>query len=306
MIMTNLDMNKCYVGLDEVDKVYLGSEQVYPTAGPSGYASMYLTVEIISASTATNTKRFPISNSGLSYSVNDGPWTQAPSTATINSPLLLTVYPGDIIRFKGIGAGKSAFQNSSGNIPLYDVYGNILSLEYGDNFVGQTGFTTNYRPFYSAFRINSSSSSIGGVRSAEHLVLPPIVVEDCYRSCFHGNHHMEVGPELPAKTPAVGCYFYMFGDCYSLTASPVIQLESLASGSCCRMLQYCSGLTEITCLAQSGIDQDDSTTNWVLQRAGSPLGQGTFYKHPNATWPSGDNGVPHGWTVQNYVEPNNS
>ena len=300
--MTNLEINKCYVGLDQVDKVYLGSEQVYPT-GPTGYASMYLTVEIISASTATNTKRFPISNSGLSYSVNDGPWTQAPSTATTSNPLWLTVSPGDIIRFKGIGAGKSAFQCSNQNIPLYDVYGNILSLEYGDNFVGQTGFTTNYRPFYSAFRNNGyRNASVGGVRSAEHLVLPPIVVEDCYRSCFHGNHLMEVGPELPAKTPAVGCYFFMFGDCFSLTSSPVIQLESLASGSCYQMLQYCSGLTEITCLAQSGIDQYDSTTNWVQQVAST----GTFYKHPNATWPSGNNGVPNRWTVQDYVEPNNS
>lgn len=295
---TNLDIVSAYVGSQDVSKIYQGDEQIYPTAGPADpYASMYLTAEIISGNT------FYISRPDISYSVNDGPWTQTPSTATSGRPFNLTVSPGDKIRFKGNQAGAQAFQHSANGGAYYDIYGNILSLEYGDNFVGQTTFLTTRRPFYSCFRYNGPFyQNEREVRSAEHLVLPPTVVEDCYRSCFHGNHFMTVGPELPAKTPAVGCYFFMFGNCYNLTGSPVIHLESLASGSCYQMLQFCSGLTEITCLAQSGIDQDDSTTNWVQQNTGSPLGQGTFYKHQNATWPTGNNGIPNGWNIIDYQQ----
>ena len=302
--MTNLDIQKAYLGLDEVDKVYLGSEQVYPT-GPTGYASMYLTAEILSGGVLT------ISNSGVSYSVNDGPWTQVPSTTSTGSSRTykLSVNSGDKIRFKGNQAGAYAFYynesrvNQLSALCFYDIYGNILSLEYGDNFEGQTGFLTTYRPVYSAFRLGglpSAKLSDKGIRSAEHLVLPPTVVEACYRSCFHGNINMVTAPELPAKVPAADCYNYMFGECFSLTATPVVQLESLASASCYQMFRYDSGLTEITCLAQSGINQDNSTYAWISGVAAN----GTFYKHPNATWPSGNNGIPTGWTVQDYVAPN--
>lgn len=291
--MTNTDIQAAYMGTDLVSKVYLGDEVIWG-GETNPYASMYLTAEIVCGGT------FTISNPAVYYSVNDGPWTQAARASTSSTLGNITVSAGDKIRFKGNQAGKEAFkwQNGAGtsNLCFYDIYGNILSLEYGDNFEGQTGFITSSRPFYGTFRNTIGPGSIYthfGIRDAKNLVLPPSVVTDCYRSCFHGNINMISMPELPAKTPATGCYFFMFGHCYSLTSSPVIQLESLVSGSCYQMLQHCSGLTEITCLAQSGIDQDDSTTNWVQNVAGN----GTFYKHPNATWPSGNNGIPTGWTV---------
>ena len=102
-------------------------------------------------------------------------------------------------------------------------------------------------------------------------------------------------PKLPAKTPATGCYFFMFGYCKSIVTPMNVQLESLTSGCCSQMLEGCTGLTEITCLAQSGINTDNSTTDWVARFTGTG---GTFYKHPNAVWPTGVNGIPEGWTVQ--------
>ena len=294
--MTNTDIQAGYMGTDLVSKVYLGDEVIWG-GETNPYASMYLTAEIVCGGT------FTISNSAVYYSVNDGPWTQATGASTSSTIGNITVSAGDKIRFKGNQAGKEAFkwQNRTvtSGLCFYDIYGNILSLEYGDNFEGQTGFITSSRPFYSTFRntmLPGSGTYHTGIRDAKNLVLPPSVVTDCYRSCFHGNINMISMPELPAKTPATGCYFFMFGNCESLTSSSVIQLESLASGSCCQMFQYCGKLAEITCLAQSGIDQNDSTTNWVQQYV-SGLRQGTFYKHPNATWPTGNNGIPTGWTV---------
>jgi hypothetical protein len=32
---------------------------------------------------------------------------------------------------------------------------------------------------------------------------------------------------------------------------------------------------------------------------------GTFYKAPGATWSTGPDGIPDGWTVVDYVAPNN-
>ena len=61
------------------------------------------------------------------------------------------------------------------------------------------------------------------------------------------------------------------------------------------MFTDCSSLTYIKCLATSGINTSSSTTNWT-----SGIGYGgTFVKAQSATWPSGVNGIPSSWTIQN-------
>lgn len=60
------------------------------------------------------------------------------------------------------------------------------------------------------------------------------------------------------------------------------------------MFYNCSRLSYIKCLAITRINENNSTTNWVSGVAST----GTFIKDPNAVWPSGNNGIPAGWTVQ--------
>jgi len=60
------------------------------------------------------------------------------------------------------------------------------------------------------------------------------------------------------------------------------------------MFYNCSNLNYIKCLAISGINSNNSTTDWVSGVASS----GTFIKVPNATWPIGNNGIPTNWEIQ--------
>ena len=333
MNIGDLSITNFYVGDIQADKICLGAEQVWPNTPPGpDYASMYLTLEI------TKSGYVCIANSGVTYSVNDGPWTQVPSTTSSeqNMEYALAAYQGDVIRFKGIQATQNAFSSykaNSGhtgqNQAAYNVYGNILSLDYGDDFIGKTGFTTNYRPCYNTFRLyDPTQTHNSGVISAENLILPPTVVEGCYRSMFCCNGSLVKAPALPATTLATGCYFNMFGFCTSLTEAPELPATTLANECYTEMFQSCRNLTSapelpaltlvsscytkmfydcyslnyIKCLATNPSSQTGSanpyTSRWV-ENAGD--GTGTFVKHPNATWPSGDSGKPHGWTVQDAV-----
>jgi len=61
------------------------------------------------------------------------------------------------------------------------------------------------------------------------------------------------------------------------------------------MFNNCKKLATVTCLATSGINQDNSTTYW-LQNAGSQAeGTKTFNAVSTANWPSGFNGILEGW-----------
>lgn len=314
MNIGDLSITNFYVGDIQADKICLGAEQVWPNTPPGpDYASMYLTVEIISAGT------FYISNSGISYSLNDGAWTSVPRNTSTGAPYGLSVSSGDKIRFKGNQAAQNAFYSKSATT-LFDVYGNILSLEYGDNFIGQTQFLTTYRPCYGTFR-NQAFTVTGPsfCRSAEHLILPPTVVEGCYRSMFQNNYSLIKAPVLPATTLATGCYFNMFGYCSGLTEAPELPATTLANECYREMFSHCNSLTTapelpapilvsncynimfnvctslnyIKCLA-TDISAQDCLKNWVEMVST----HGTFVKAAAMTsWPAGNSGIPDYWTV---------
>ena len=86
----------------------------------------------------------------------------------------------------------------------------------------------------------------------------------------------------------------MFIGCTSLTSAPELPATTLANYCYASMFYNCSNLSYIKCLATTGINQNNSTTNWVSGVAST----GTFVKNTNATWPTGNNGIPAGWTVQ--------
>ena len=58
------------------------------------------------------------------------------------------------------------------------------------------------------------------------------------------------------------------------------------------MFSNCSSLNNIKCLATS-INADGATRGWMVRVQET----GTFTKDPNATWDTGQDGIPTGWTV---------
>ena len=159
------------------------------------------------------------------------------------------------------------------------------------------------------------------ITDASELVLPNNVAPNCYKQMFSGCTSMVSAPELPANKLSSNCYEGMFNGCTSLTTAPELPATTLANycysemfygcsalttapelpatkltGLCYQFMFYgCSNLNYIKCLAVNGINTNNSTYNWVY---GVPS-SGTFVKASSASWPTGVNGIPSGWTIEN-------
>ena len=131
-------------------------------------------------------------------------------------------------------------------------------------------------------------------------VLNAISVPDqSYRSMFKGCTSLTQAPELPATILGELSYGNMFSNCTSLTQAPELpestNVDAFTKGSYTSMFSNCSNLRSIKCLATS-----IGKYNFRYWLAGVSA-TGTFVKHPNATWPSGNDGIPKGWTVEDAV-----
>ena len=110
-------------------------------------------------------------------------------------------------------------------------------------------------------------------------------------------------PALPVETLAKYCYNGMFAGCSSLTTAPVLPAPTLADFCYVDMFSGCTNLRAVTCLA-TNISAADCTTDWLKDAGTAVTGTKTFYKAASMeNWTTGDNGIPSGWTVEDYVAP---
>ena len=205
------------------------------------------------------------------YSINNGStWNEMNNSVSLSA--------GDKIMFKGIpttclGSAGSSINITNGDNGMiegrFNIEGNIMSLIYGDNFVGQTEFPQYsetvlwYYVFYGLFARQENLISAG------NLILPvTTLVENCYSSMFSECTSLTTAPELPATTLVVGCYESMFYGCTSLNY--------------------------IKCLA-TDISAEFCTDSWMYDVPAS----GTFIKAASMNdWTTGNSGIPSGWTIQ--------
>ena len=138
---------------------------------------------------------------------------------------------GDIVRFKGDNYGSDMIDADYPGIgifvesesPRYEVYGNIMSTLYDDNFIGQTDLGVDY------VFTNLFASCDTGIISAKHLVLPSTqLTERCYGYMFENCTMLEFPPELPAKKLYNECYWCMFYGCESIQTAPNLPATILA------------------------------------------------------------------------------
>ena len=241
------------------------------------YSKKYLTFKITSAGTIN----VP---TGTTYSIDGGEWENTGTTLAVNG--------GKSIRFKGTNG--SYFVNSfGGSTAGFNVEGNIMSLIYGDNFIGQTSLNNSYT-FVNLF------DNCTDLTSAENLILPATTLAgSCYQGMFSGCTSLATAPELPATTLTNNCYQSMFGGCSSLTTAPELPATTLANSCYYQMFYGCRNLNYIKCLATDK-SAYDCTKNWTYNVSTS----GTFVKAAGVTWqidvPSSlyHSGIPSGWTVQ--------
>lgn len=290
----NLDVSSFKVGSADC-RVYLGDTCVYSgdTPTPHDYSQDYFTIRVV--------EDFDIIWGGLplSYSIDGGTtWSEPSDYITLSA-----VTSGSTVMFKG---NVEPIGDSIGKFDVYrngkfEVEGNIMSLLFGDNFVGQTDLTGYNNVFTNMFNVSKTIKTYSLI-SAENLVLPATTLSsDCYCGVFFGCAALVTPPKiLPATTlPShyrYGCYGNMFNGCASLTTAPVLPATTLASNCYQQMFKGCTSLSAITCLA-TDISASNCTTNWVNGVAAS----GTFTKDANMTsWTTGASGIPSGWTVVDY------
>ena len=192
-------------------------------------------------------------------------------------------------------AKTDAWGNNSNNYGNYiqcseqfKVGGNIMSLLYGDTFNGQTEFPSGtFRNFAGLFRNNTN------LVSASNLLLPATTANSsCFGYMFQGCTGLTDTPKLPATTLASGCYREMFDGCTSLTETPELPATTLSQYCYRNMFSDCTNLTKVTTYA-SNISATSCLQDWLSGVSAT----GDFYNLGGATYPSGVNGIPTGWTI---------
>ena len=204
---------------------------------------------------ALESGNFNINLAGVDYSTDGGStWDTTTGATTLN------LSEGDTIQFKRNSLTTAQGMFSGNTAITFNVYGNIMSLLYGDSFVGETTFP-NVNSVFSQLLSNSS------VVYACNLILPPTTLfSGCYQQMFQICGNLLIGPELLPTTLVASCYKKMFSTCPNLSF--------------------------VKCLA-TDISATGSLASWLYGVSAT----GTFVKAAGVTWPSGTSGIPDGWTV---------
>lgn len=248
------------------------------------YSQDYLTLQALESGT------IEFSAGTVDYSTDSGStWN------TLSQGNTISVSQGDEVLFKksvtvpdtytGIGTFTSSCR--------FNVYGNIMSMQEGDNFATATTIA-NYDFYFKRLFAGSK------VVSAANMVLPATTLQNfCYNELFNTATYLTIPPKIfPATALTQDCYSFAFNGCTSLTKSPVLPALTAARASYGWMFQNCTSLSEVSCLA-TDVSAEYATYYWLSNVASS----GTFYKNPNASWSRGTSGIPSGWNVEDYVEP---
>ena len=370
------------LGSNTINALYYGSTLIWQR----DYSKEYLTFEAPHYGETLKIcfiKNSPNISRSIQYSKDKINWTTI-SFNTSDNPTQIELNPSEKIYLKGTNSSYSEASDSGlnscriiveGNVDV-DIYGNIMSLIYGDNFYGQTVLTSDYTFTYLFSKPLSANYFPNNIADAHNLVLPATTLTKscylgmfshcsglsgapkilpattltdycyecmfescarlitppelpattlayecyykmfagctymrttpelpattltvrCYREMFSGCEYIKVAPELPATTLTDGCYYGMFMYCYNITTAPELPATNLENQCYYRMFYECHRLNYIKCLATNKIsDWYGTTQDWTYKVAST----GTFVKNPNMTnWPTGTDGIPSGWTVQ--------
>ena len=295
--MTGFDISTAqgiYLGGNQVQSLYLGSTKIWPTTPTHDYSQDYLTIERINNAQGFEIE-YDIKGTGtLQYSIDGLNWYNFEATHGRN------FFTSNKLLIKGNITPSQGSATSSGSVNLdlkrygsdissVKVYGNPLSIIYGDNFAVQSSLGFN-SAFEYLFKHSTSADSC--LVDASNLYLGFGLSNNCFVGMFSGCSNLINPPELPATTLTSMCYLQMFEGCTSLTTAPELPATTLAYSCYSNMFKDCTSLNYIKCLA-TDISASSCTTDWVSNVAAT----GTFIKDTNTTWSTGVNGIPSGWTV---------
>ena len=295
-----LGAGSLYYGGNEISKAYIGNNLVWEKEEINPFIKEYFTIKSLEDN---NTITFTKFNQNSAYITADKPikyskdlttWSDISFVTDNSSQIVLN--SGEKLYLKGTNSayGETLYYNlylstaniqSSGNI---DVMGNIMSLIYGDNFIGSNTISAT-QTFTALFKGNNK------LVNAKDLILPSMsLTKDCYRVMFYRCTSLVTAPELPATTLALTCYKSMFYRCTSLVTAPELPATYLANYCYDYMFYNCTSLNYVKAMFISGTNYTMNTDHWLNGVSAT----GTFVKNSEATWSNIEWGIPSGWTVQ--------
>ena len=319
-MITNSDniARKPYLGSTEIAEVWLGNVLIYPE-NTVDYSKQYLTFEVVEGGTIEFEATDESVSKTISYSLDNGKtWTDLTSSTSYQS-MGGTLSVGDKMLVKGINdtyaSNDLGYYNHFISTAKINVYGNIMSLISGDNFVDNKTLT-QINTFYCLFSNNSK------LLSAKNLILPSTTLTNyCYSHMFYNCTNFTTAPKLlPATTLANYCYYGMFTDCTRLTSAPELPATKLASSCYSNMFENCYSLVnapelpatelESNCYSYMFINcrslnyikamfKNTPNTSYTYNWVDGVASTGTFVKNATATWNiTGVNGIPSGWVIK--------
>ena len=195
------------------------------------YSTIHLTLTAYESSTVfTFTPHDRSQGDSFEYSTDSGnTWNQS-GVYTLDSPFTITT--SGSVRLRST-SWRSYIRSSARCL----VRGNVMSLIYGDDFVGQTTLKTDYQ-FQNLF----DNEDIGDI-----YLSATTLTDHCYEGMFGECRFINNIPELPATTLTPYCYQWMF-EGSNITSTPVLPATTLAEGCYQEMFRSCKSLVNFPTL----------------------------------------------------------
>ena len=185
----------------------MGLGTLWASGTKDGYENAYLTIESLSNNNTISLQIPPeitfAEMTSVSHSIDGTNWTTVPINSTEQN-ISVVLNQGEKAYFKGLGNQCSLADGTKhlrfNSTERYIVYGNAMSLLYGDDFALHTEFPEGS---------NSNFDALFGygyhLVSAENLILPATTMTDyCYWGMFYHCESLTAAPALPeeAMNPA--------------------------------------------------------------------------------------------------------
>lgn len=288
----------------------------------------YFTIESLEDNNIIQIKNVGVASDTLYYSTNSGEtWNIFyNSKGTTKDITTLNTEEKVIIKCNAVNNRLATAWNNYNSFrgsKKFKVYGNSMSLLWGDNFITHPEFKTSSTHNLCGLFYESTN-----LIDASDLILPALtLMESCYNGMFRGCSNLVNGPKLlPALDVPKDGYSSMFEGCVKLIEGPEIDAITV-SGTGAMMRMFCmsrsskvtaamtkspilrvknpnehangyqqifcgnGNITEVTILAEG---TDFAFANWLAYNGDS----GVIKKLSTTTLTSGSNGVPSGWTTQ--------
>lgn len=225
-------------------------DEAHCTPVPRDYSKEYFTIESLEDGNTISIQNVDCDVLPTFYYSLDNGETWGNVTMTKDGTQnIATIDRGDKILFKSTNANlatKTNQYNKFNGSNDFNVYGNAMSLLFGDDYEDN-----------SVFASNSSNNLVGlffdatTLIDASNMILPATTLaQSCYQAMFEGCTSLTNVPDLPATTLANSCYYRLFKNCGNLKSVPSDYLPAtVLTNNCYQEMFYgCSSLLEIPLL----------------------------------------------------------